>query len=155
MSRFKKGQTIYRASSWHIPHKDCNNNGFPVHFVYVALSKVVDACGKKKVTFYDNGQFTLCRSCIADYPDLFATYEEAIAKLEVMIVEQKKSNELQEAKDPSRSAGMTSSTFQIVKTVYADNESGYVQLRKDLASLEHFNSVIGRATLRPSLWVKY
>jgi ferredoxin len=155
MSRFKKGQQIYRASSWGIPHKDCNITGFPKHFVYVALSKVVDACGKKKVTFYDKEIHTFCRSCNANYPDLFATHEEALAKLEVMIVEKKKSNELQENKDPSRFAGMTSSTFQIVKTVYADNESGYVQLRKDLASLEHFNSVIGRAILRPSFYVKY
>jgi hypothetical protein len=154
MSRFNKGQTIYRASEWHICHKDCSIYGYPVHHVYVVLSNVVDACGKKRVTFYDNGVRTICRSYDADNLDICATYEEALARMDVLIEKQKEYNKLKDQEDPCY-AGIMNSTFQIVKTVYPDNESGYIQLRNDLSSLEHISPKNKIRKLLPSSFVRW
>ena len=156
MSRFKKGQIIYRASEWCI-RQNADGQSKAGHYVYVVLDTVVDACGKKKVTFYDKDIHTFCRSCNADHPDLCATPEEAMARIQAILEFRKNNNEVIEKECPQYNAGATNSTFQIVQNIYKDNSVGYSQLREDLAYLKRkdHNTEDILSILRPCLILWY
>jgi hypothetical protein len=74
--------------------------------------------------------------------------------MDVLIEKQKEYNKLKDQEDPCY-AGIMNSTFQIVKTVYPDNESGYIQLKNDLSSLEHISPRGGVRKLLPSSFVRW
>jgi hypothetical protein len=94
-SRFQKGQTVYLAchnfASIHPTPEDyrkahgCEEPPKDIAFG-VVVSRVVDACGQKQVTFYDHGNDSIYgRSRPVDFPGLFETHQEAADFLKGMI----------------------------------------------------------------------
>lgn len=75
MVKFKKGQTVYQACT-HFAE-----NATSVE--YRVVSRVVDACGKKQVTFEDHGHDSVFRRrlLLDAGPKVFATADEAFSYL--------------------------------------------------------------------------
>ena len=75
-ARFTKGQTVYQIS-----YRFTENMDKRLAFV-VCVSRIVDSCGAKRVTFYDRGNDGVYRrSHPADSTHLFTTHAEAITAL--------------------------------------------------------------------------
>ena len=75
MPRFKKGQTVYKSSLNHSEHDKI--------LMFAVVERVVDSCGKKRVTFYDRGNdFIFGKSDNPDSEHLHETAEGAFKYLE-------------------------------------------------------------------------
>lgn len=85
MSKFTKNQTVYYASTrFATTANEC--------FLAV-VERVVDACGKKQITFFNrnNMDFVFGRRATMAFP-IFATAEDAFAYLESFVAERAKWN---------------------------------------------------------------
>lgn len=86
-TRFIKGQTVYQAHNYFASNQDTRemmlaNQGKPMEIEMRVISRIVDACGTKQVTFLDRGHDSVFgRKAPADSDTLFATPEEAFEYL--------------------------------------------------------------------------
>lgn len=132
-ARFKKGQTIYRAGLWSETRMDQTGKSM---FVFVVFESVVDACGKKRVTFYDNDLQPIHHSDRPDNKNLCETPEMAFARCRELVAETMERCErmTREAVETGYKwfATANQSVFHVHPVINMDGHEGYKKLKEQL-----------------------
>ena len=90
--KFKKGQTVFQASSNFATVAECAKNGdvyIPSVSIGIVVEREVDSCGAKQITFTDRGgndSIFSKKFCFAWGENIFSTAEEAFAALKSDVI---------------------------------------------------------------------
>jgi hypothetical protein len=123
--RFQVGQEIFQVSEWsetQIGDRK-HNRVQAVRVEYRVHSRIVDACGKKQITFVERDErkitdYVLGRRHDADSCVLFATKDEAFAEIARMIEEKKSSIADRVAREPEWFGLQANNEYFVNQTVF-------------------------------------